>query len=279
MGCKLRCKVAAPKRMKASMGKLSKAPVFFTLAQMRFNPVLGMEPLLPALQDAFRKQGFPDYEISKMEGIEMSQGPDGFSINQKSVVRHVFRNKTKTAAILLDPSALTYELTDYPVFVEFSETFCAALEVVNEHRAIEYYDRLGMRMVDAIQPSAGEELDQYVTPQALGLKSVLDSDAEHVQSLTESVFRSGHQTLVVRTFRALNGIHVPPDLKPLKLNVNPRFSDYEGDALMLDSDSSLEIRRPDFSLDSVREELSSLKARLSSSFTSVVTPHALEAWK
>ena len=71
--------------MKASMGKLSKAPVFFTLAQMRFNPVLGMEPLLPALQDAFRKQGFPDYEISKMEGIEMSQGPDGFSINQKAL--------------------------------------------------------------------------------------------------------------------------------------------------------------------------------------------------
>src|SRR5699024_8962206 len=95
-------------------------------------------------------------------------GPDGNSFQQKRVTRHVFRNKQQSAALILDTNALTYELTDYPVFNEFSQVFLDAIATVAEHRGIAYYDRLGMRMLDAIQPLQGEELAQYVIPEVLG---------------------------------------------------------------------------------------------------------------
>lgn len=260
------------------MARLSRAPVFFTLAQMRFNPFLDLAPTLPALQDAFRKAGYPDYEAAKVQGLEFQQDVEGFSVNQRAVVRHIFRNKGRSAAILLDPAALTYELTDYPVFEEFSEAFLVALQIVHEHRPIEYCDRLGMRMLDAIQPIAGEALDQYVAPQALGFVALQGVDAELAHALTESIFSLGARTLVVRTIRVPRGILAPPDLAPLRLKVAPRFLEHVGEAVILDTDC-YQDERSDFSMEATSSNLTQLKLAISRSFAAVVTPHALNVWE
>ena len=258
--------------------RLSKAPVWYTLAQMRFNPVLAMEPFLPALQEAFREAGFPDYSETKVQSLEVSPGEGGMVVGEKTINRLVYRNKAQTAAFLLDPSALTYELTDYPVFEEFSDAFLRALEIVHRHRAIEYCDRLGMRMLDAVQPLEGELLEQYLAPQALGFIGLVGDTLEHQQTLTESLFKSGSRTLLVRTVRVSHGVATPPDLTPLRLKLAKRFLTNTGEAVMLDCDS-FDEERVDFSAQATRAELAELKSALSQCFKALVTSHALKTWE
>lgn len=260
------------------MARLNKAPVCFTLAQMRFNPVLDMATILPALQGAFLKAGFPDFEQAKVQGLEFQQGTDGFSFNQRAVLRHIFRNKERTAALVLDSEGLTFELTDYPVFAEFSRSFLDALEIVNEFRPIEYCDRLGMRMLDAIQPMAEDSLERYVVPQALGFVGLVGEGMEPQHTLSESLFQDGSRTLLVRTLRSARGIAVPPDLAPLRLKIAPRFLEHQGETIMLDTDS-FQTERADFSIDTAAEDLRKLKVALSDSFKAIVSKHAIKAWK
>jgi uncharacterized protein (TIGR04255 family) len=257
--------------------RLSKAPVCFTLAQMRFNPVLVMEPYLPSLQEAFRGAGFPDYAQSNVPALEVVPSEGSMMVREQTITRLIYRNKAQTAAFLLDPGALTYELTDYPVFEEFSNTFFRALEIVHHHRAIEYCDRLGMRMLDAVQALDGERLDQYLVPQALGFVGLVGEALEHQQTLTESLFKSGSRTLLVRTVRVPHGVAAPPDLVPLRLKLAQRFLAHSSETVMLDCDSFYE-ERVDFSVPVAKAELSELKSALSRSFKALVTPHALKTW-
>lgn len=258
--------------------RLSKAPVCFTLAQMRFNPVLVTDAFLSALQEDFRQAGFPDYSQANVQALAFEPGEEGMAVRQQAITRLVFRNKARTAAFLLDPAALTYELTDYPVFEEFSKAFLLALEIVHRHRAIEYRDRLGMRMLDAVQPLEGESLEQYVVPQAMGFVGLVPDAPEHQQTLTESLFKNGARTLLVRTIRVPRGVAVPPDLAPLRLTLQKRFLERPGETMMLDCDS-FDSERADFSVDATRAELAELKSTLSRSFKALATPFALKAWE
>ena len=257
--------------------RLSKAPICFTLAQMRFNQVLLMEPLLPALQEAFREAGFPDYAQTTVQALELAPSEAGMTVRNQAMTRLVYRNKDQTAAFLLDPGALTYELTDYPVFGEFSDAFLSALELVHRHRAIEYCDRLGMRMLDAVQPLEGETLEQYLVPQALGFIGLIGGALEHQQTVTESLFKSGSRSLLVRAVRESHGVAAPPDLAPLRLKLDKRFSAHPGETVMLDCDS-FDEERVDFSVQAAKAELTELKSALSRSFKALVTPHALKTW-
>lgn len=258
--------------------RLNKAPVCFTLAQMRFNPILVMDPFLPALQEAFREAGFPDYAQTNVQALEVAPSEGGMAVREQAITRLIYRNKAQTAAFMLDPGALTYELTDYPVFEEFSDTFLRALEIVHRHRTIEYCDRLGMRMLDAVQPLEGESLEQYLVPQALGFIGLFGETLEHQQTLTESLFKSDSRTLLVRTVRVPHGVAAPPDLVPLRLKLAKRFTARSGETVMLDCDS-FDGERVDFSVQVAKAELAELKSALSCSFKALVTPHALKTWE
>ena len=40
--------------------KMRSAPVYFTIAQARFNPILTLDAYAPQIQERLRKEGFPD---------------------------------------------------------------------------------------------------------------------------------------------------------------------------------------------------------------------------
>ena len=42
--------------------KMSRAPIYYALAQVRFNAVLALDQYVPTIQDDFRKVGFTDYQ-------------------------------------------------------------------------------------------------------------------------------------------------------------------------------------------------------------------------
>ena len=60
MECKLSNEVSTEGH---PMGQQMKnAPVYFTVAQVRFNPVLSLSTFIPVIQDSFRKRRYPDFK-------------------------------------------------------------------------------------------------------------------------------------------------------------------------------------------------------------------------
>ena len=54
--------------------KLSQAPVFFTLVQVRFNPILALDSYVPKIQDELRRQGYPDAQKGVMATFNLNVG-------------------------------------------------------------------------------------------------------------------------------------------------------------------------------------------------------------
>lgn len=259
--------------------KLSKAPVCLTLAQVRFNVIPLLDKSLPEIQDRLRQVGFPVYSSSLTHLIELvSTGEGQMQQRQSTGTRHVFSNVRGTDVLTLDQNSLTYELSDYPVFETFLGQFRRALEVLSNLLPLEVTERLGMRMVDVVQPLRGEELERYLKPEVFGLSRVVKTPLEHQQSLTESVYRSGTRGLVFRAVRVPSGMALPPDLSANRAKIDQRFLDYKGETVMLDCDSFDDGHRA-FAIGEVVEALNLLKADLSACFKAAITQYAEEIWR
>ena len=56
------------------MGKALKSPpVYFTVAQLRFNPILQLGEYLPAIQEAFRRARYSDFLEHPTQVIKITQ--------------------------------------------------------------------------------------------------------------------------------------------------------------------------------------------------------------
>lgn len=51
---------------------LKNPPVYLTLAQVRFNPILKLGDFLPSIQESFRQAGYPDYERQNIISIQIT---------------------------------------------------------------------------------------------------------------------------------------------------------------------------------------------------------------
>ena len=51
---------------------LKSPPVYFTVAQIRFNAVLTLADFVPAMQESMRREGFPDFNQQQTVVLEIS---------------------------------------------------------------------------------------------------------------------------------------------------------------------------------------------------------------
>ena len=51
---------------------LKNPPVYLTLAQVRFNPILKLVDFLPSIQESFRHAGYPDFEHQHLISIQVA---------------------------------------------------------------------------------------------------------------------------------------------------------------------------------------------------------------
>lgn len=262
------------------MGKLSKAPVCITLAQIQFEPPQNWSGAVAALRDHYLQQGYSELEQIEETIVDFQGGPDGVKSSQRTISRHWFSNPVLTQGLMLDPSALTLHTTDYPIFARYAAAFEEAIAIVARQGSIEHVVRIGIRMLDAIQPGEDDTLDDYVIPATRAFGDALGLDEAPAESSSEAIFRMGQRTLIVRTHRNAHGVAFPSDLNLLdsRLKIAERFRVQDRPTLMLDTDAFLVERLP-FEIPRIRDELQSLKRMLSRCFKKVATPYAMEKWK
>jgi uncharacterized protein (TIGR04255 family) len=255
------------------------APVYFTIVQVRFNPIMALNDYAPKIQDRMRRDGFPDLRqnLRATFNLHMPQGgasPAEVPVTQN--VQYTFANMAKTAGFLLDQGSLSFQTTEYDTFDTFSATFVAGLKVVHEIVGLNYVDRIGVRYLDAVYPQQEEELAKYLTESVLGLHGKLAGRIGH--SFSETLVKFEDVTVIARTILQDGQIGLPPDLHPMWLVLSDRFRALSGFHATLDTDGSIEARTA-FDLDDVAGRLKLVHAAVTTAFKATVTQLAIDSWE
>lgn len=260
--------------------KLSKAPVYFTIAQVRFNSVQKMDSYAPDIQEKFRKEAYSDAQTVTLNGLNFDIGVNDAPFQMPIPIRqtqHTYSNFDKTECFILDQSSLTYQATEYRGFETFSESFLKGLVFVDDVvEGLDFVDRIGMRYLNAFKARNSEPIAEYLNPKVTGLFD--DSQKQISHSFSETVYKRNDKDIIARTIILSGKFNFPFDAQPGALAVDNRFKEISGIHSTLDIDSSTSTRQR-FSIDLVTHELKLIHNEIESAFKEIVSHKALEIWK
>jgi len=261
--------------------KLKAAPVYFTLAQVRFNPILSLEAYAPQIQERLRKEGFPDAKKGVLAtfNLNLNASPSSEGNPQQpplaQTTRFLFGNMERTSGFILDQGALSFQTTEYDVFETFLADFLKGLHAVNEAVSLSYTDRIGLRYLDAVFPKSGESVRDYLSASILGLTEKIDDTIVH--SFSETLIKRENVNVRSRVIIQDGEVGFPPDLQPLTLSLAERFRPLRGRHAIIDTDGWSESRDA-FNVERIREQLTLIQSGIAKTFRASVTESALKAW-
>lgn len=254
---------------------LNNPPVYFTVVQVRFNPILKLADFLPVIQESFRHVRFPDFAKHTTMAIKVNLKDGQVTPTPEAQERYVFGNAAKTHSFILDANSLTLQSTDYGRFESFSDEFLKGLARIHETIQLDFTERVGLRYLDRIIPLADNDLRKYLVAEALGLSAKLGGNPVHSFCETLTVVRG--IKLASRVITQSGPLVFPPDLMPLGLEVAERFKVHQGLHAILDNDGFFEGREA-YSADTVHDHLSAIHEVIGTAFRSVATKFAFEKW-
>lgn len=257
------------------MGKpLKTPPVYFTVVQVRFNPLLKLADYLPSIQESLRKSGYPAFTPRQSMVLRITI-TDGQSVPQPVPhEQYLFTNVEQTHSFVLNTDSLTFQSTKYGTYELFSERFLHGLAVVHEAVQLDFTDRVGLRYLDHVMPKPDEDLAMYV-PEVMGLSAKLGGNTVH--SYCETLRVVGDVGQRTRVLIQDGPLAFPPDLVPEGMVLENRFLHSSGRHALIDTDGFQEGRQL-FSLETVREQLDTIHGAISDAFKLTVTEHALQTW-
>jgi uncharacterized protein (TIGR04255 family) len=193
---------------------LSKQPLALVAAQVRFSPVRRMNDYVPAIQEEFRRHGYPIERAGKVQQLSITPG----AVQVVEQERWEYRTKDETWSVLVLQDNVVLQTTAYQRFEAFAEHLDRAVRTVlakTEHDQLGVVQRVGLRYVDLVQPRAGEDFRFYLRP---GFHGVADevflpgSHRLHVESSGRTGVGDLQGTMVVRVAQNDQGFDLPPDL-------------------------------------------------------------------
>jgi len=261
--------------------KLSNAPVYYTVAQVQFNPILNLDGFISTIQPRMREARFPDFKREVFQQLVFPFG--GLESSQMAVptvtpqCRYMFGDIDGRSLFLLDSNSLSYQTTAYETFEAFSAALLNMLRILHEALNLDYIERIGIRYLDAVQPTkAGETLREYLVPEVLGLSLRGEGTLQHSVSETVTTTQSGQ--LVSRVFIRHGVVGLPADLAGAQTpTIASRFTQSEGMHAIIDTDASFNQREV-FDMSKVEARLSALHDEIAHSFKAIVSANALTAW-
>jgi uncharacterized protein (TIGR04255 family) len=256
---------------------LKTPPVFLTIAQARFNPILKLSDFLADIQESFRQAGFPDFSSHRIASIQfltqIGQPPAPTPVSQETFL---FGNVERTQLFILDQCSLTLQSTDYDRFEAFTAHFRDGLRRVDDSVKLAFSERVGLRYLDRVMPQPGETIGQYLKEQVHGLASHIGGKS--LYSYAESMNAVENIKLRSRVLIQPGGLTFPPDLpQPIGMNVPKRFTEYHGTSAVLDNDGFVEGREA-FSVEAVASHLDTIHDVVSAAFKTTASEYAFDIW-
>ena len=206
---------------------LSAQPLVLVLCQVRFSAVRQMERYIPAIQDAFRRTGFPIERSGKVHQVTFGPGSSA-PVQMVEQQRWEYRNREETWSVLVTEDNVTLQTTAYTRFEQFAERLHLAVNTVlteSEHDGYGVVHRVGLRYIDVVRPGADKGFRYYLRQ---GLHGVPDEVFQpgrhllHVESRGQTVVSGLTGTMIVRIVQNDQGHSLPPDLMAAAPAYSPR---------------------------------------------------------
>jgi uncharacterized protein (TIGR04255 family) len=266
--------------------RLANAPVFYTLAQIRHNPILKISDptTIMNLQDSLRRMGYTDFQT--FSAVDISFPESGLSSQGQQMQpvfnqyeRYVFANKDASKSFVVDRNAVTFQTTAYETFETFSKDFIAGLEVINScAQGFDFISRIGIRYLDAVAPHNHEDLPKFLQPGLLGITETLPNDWNIHYSLSECRAVNNPYGNVLTRLLITNGpLVMPADLQGGGFIIDSKFISINGIHAVIDTDASME-ERISFDISEAAKILDNLHKSASTAFRATVTETAIAAW-
>lgn len=258
--------------------KMRNAPIFLTIGQIRFNPILQMSEYVDVIQTRFRKIGYPDFAHDEFKELQVDTSTVTPKVDVATTPRWRFKNAETTSEFLLFRNSLVFQTTSYETSDEFFATVVSGIQLINETVDLSFIESVGVRTLDAVLPGADEDLRDYLRPHLLGFYN--DNNLGQLQhNILESAFAFGQSGLSVRRVVIMRGaLGLPIDLVPLQLVLQPKFASVSGFHAVLDNDR-IERGRFNVSIEEITGRLKQMKAGVTEAFYSAVTETALKRWR
>ena len=132
--------------------KLTNAPVYYTVAQVQFNPVLDLDGYIPAIQSKMREAHFPDYKKEVVQRLVLPfGGTEQGQLAAPTVTpqsRYQFGDIDGRSLFLLETNALSFQTTSYDTFAIFSGALLKGLGVLHNALRLDFVERIGLRYLD-----------------------------------------------------------------------------------------------------------------------------------
>jgi uncharacterized protein (TIGR04255 family) len=199
---------------------LSKQPLVLVLCQVRFSPVRQMAQYIPAIQEDFRRNGYPLEKAGKVQNLLITAS--GPKVEEQE--RWEYRTKDETRSVLVAHDSVSLQTTSYTRFEQFADQFRFALDTVltrTDHNAkadgntLGVIHRIGLRYVDLIRPGAGQDHRFFLKPGFHGLADEVFDKGTHrlyVQSVGRTMVGKTAGAMIVRVAQGDDGSPLPPDL-------------------------------------------------------------------
>ena len=254
-------------------GRLSKAPVVYVLAQIRFSAVLKMAEYIPAIQEVLRGN-YPRYEQQQAAMLQI--GGQGIAATPQVAKRWVFEDKAQRCGFIIDQSSLVFHTSDYVDFPHFRDRLLEGVAIVQNIVNTPLIERVGLRYIDLIMPTDDEPIEHYMKPELVGFSlGPLGLKNEINQQLVNARTEAGQ--LWIRFTKAMHASPLPPDLGSVALQLKHTPSDDIESAIM-DTDHFTE-KSMDFDLEQLAAVIDALQVPIGDVFKAAITDHAVKQWR
>lgn len=260
--------------------KLNNAPVYYTVAQVQFNPVLDLDGYVPAIQSKMREAHFPDYRREVFQRLVLPFGnAEQGQIAAPTLApqsRYLFGDIDGRSLFLLETNALSFQTTRYDTFEIYSDTLLKGLSIIHDALRLDFFERIGLRYLNAVQPSNdGETLRDFLVPEVLG--HALRGEGQLQQSVSETSVVTAAGQLVSRVLIRNGHVGLPMELGALAPTLDPRITQRDSLHAIVDTDASI-VHREAFELAKISARLTALHGDIVKSFNATVTDHARASW-
>ena len=257
--------------------KLAHAPVISIIGQVRFSPVLSIESYVPKIQEELRKRGYPKFE--KFTQQSLAFGPDGGAMPPTVAYSWRFSDRDDSQIAILNTNAISLYSGLNQTAQEFDEALLNVISPVSETVGPELIERIGLRYINVIQPSATTEqnggLSEYIQQGLLGLdlsKAGAKSSAWHIYSVNHTEYG----ILIFQARHPISEPFLPPDVLTGPVPKMRPLRNYP--SLVLDLDHFVAINAP-FAIDLIRTTIENFHSVIDWALILAVKESALAEWR
>jgi uncharacterized protein (TIGR04255 family) len=260
------------------MMKLHKSPLFYTLAQVKFNTIGQIGDYALRIQEHLRLHGYPDFRpITRTDLVVMDNEQIKAETQLFKQQSWHFINSDTTEGYILFADSLTFHTTLYNSFEDFLKKMLNGLNIVHDVIGLAFIERIGLRYLNAIRPMQdNDKLTNYLNNSLLGFSRL--SKGSIIHSFTETVASVNDGTLISRAAISESGLIIPRDLHPMQLKIQDEFTTLTGTLAVLDLDYYIN-QRINFKREIIKEKLTEFHNVITSMFHDAVTDHALKIWR